>query len=117
MKQESLERANAKLDRVTIIKRGKKLSLRATLPPKHGDGTKPKRYTLSTGLPLTSEGLKLALAKAQQLEADLIYERFSWNTTTQSQITVDNAITEFEKDYWNTREKTLNRTSNYKKDY
>ena len=33
------------------------------------------------------------------------------------QITVDNAIVEFEKDYWNTREKTLNRTSNYKKDY
>lgn len=112
----NLDRANTKLNRVTIIKRGNKLSLRATLPPKPGDGIKPKRYTISTGLFANATGLKLALAKAQKLESDLIYERFSWGVE-KGKITVAEAITEFEKDYWNTREKTINRVKNYKIDY
>ena len=116
MEQNKIDRANKKLDRVSIIKRGKRLSFRATLPPKPRDGVKPKQYTLSTGLPATDEGLKLAVAKAKQLEADLIYERFSWGISTE-QITVGEATASFEKDYWNTREKTINRAKNYKYDY
>jgi integrase len=112
----NLDKANKKLDRVKILLRGSKLSIRATLPPKPGDGNQNKRYTISTGLPATAEGLKLAIIKAQELQADLIYDRFSW-ATPQMGITVDRAINSFEKEYWNTREKTLNRVSNYKKDY
>ncbi len=93
----NLDWANTKLNRVTIIKRGNKLSLRATLPPKPGDGIKPKRYTISTGLFANATGLKLALAKAQKLESDLIYERFSWGVE-KGKITVAEAITEFEQD-------------------
>jgi integrase len=109
-------KANSKLDRVKILLRGNKLSLRGIFPPKPGDGLNPKRYTISTGLPATEEGLKLTLAKAQQLEIDLLYDRFNWGNKSDC-IKVENAILAFEKDYWNTREKNLNRVSNYKKDY
>ncbi len=111
----NLDRANAKLDKVKILQRGEKLSLRGRFPPKPGDGSKPKRYTLSTNLPATQTGLKLALAKAQELEADLLYERFSWNIG--NRISVAEAIAAFEEDFWNTREKTINREDNYLEAY
>lgn len=98
------------------MQRGKRLSLRGTLPPKPGDGDKPKQYTISPGLPATPEGLKLAVIEAQKIEADLIYDRFSWQTD-KSKLTVEEAIEEFEKHYWATREKTVNRSHNYKYDY
>jgi hypothetical protein len=71
-----LDRANAKLTKVKILARGHSLSLRGRFPSKEGDGTK-KRYTLALDLPNTAEGIKLALAKAQALESDLMYERFT----------------------------------------
>ena len=96
--------------------RGKRLTLRGTLPPKPGDGTKPKQYTISPGLPASPEGLKLAVVQAQKIEADLIYDRFSWRIGTEK-LTVEKAVDEFEKHYWATREKTVNRSNNYKYDY
>lgn len=113
--QEKIRQANSKLDKITIMPRGKRLALRGTLPPKPGDGHKPKRYTISTGLPATPQGLKLALVKAQKIEADLIYERFCWNKD--KQLVVAQAIAEFESNYWQTRKKTINRADNYKYDY
>jgi hypothetical protein len=49
--QKKILLANTKLEKVQIIQRGKKLTFRATLPPKYGDGHKNKQYTISTGLP------------------------------------------------------------------
>ncbi len=98
------------------MQRGKRLSLRGTLPPKPGDGNKAKQYTISPGLPAKLEGLKLAVVEAQKIEADLIYGRFSWEKD-KDKLLVANAIKQFEKHYWQTREKTINRTNNYKYDY
>lgn len=98
------------------MQRGQRLTLRGTLPPKPGDGEKPKQYTISPGLPATAEGLKIAVIKAQNIEADLIYGRFSWEAEKDN-LTVELAIADFEKHYWVTREKTINRTNNYKYDY
>ena len=111
-----IEKANTKLEKVRIIRRGSKLTLRATLPPKPGDGNKPKRYTLSPGFSATAEGLKLTLVEAQRIEADLIYGRFSWDIK-KDHLTVEKAISKFEKDYWQRKEKTINRVKNYKYDY
>ena len=113
---QQIEKANSKLEKVRIIRRGSKLSLRATLPPKPGDGNKPKRYTISPGFSATAEGLKLTLIEAQRIEADLIYGRFSWDVP-QDQLTIEKAIAKFEKDYWQRKEKTINRANNYKYDY
>ena len=98
------------------MQRGKRLTLRGTLPPKPGDGTKLKQYTISPGLPATPEGLKLAVIEAQRIEADLVYGRFNWNVEGES-LTVARAIAEFEKHYWATRKKTIDRINNYKYDY
>ena len=88
---QQIAKANAKLEKVRIIRRGSKLSLRATLPPKPGGGNKPKRYTISPGFSATAEGLKLTLIEAQRIEADLIYGRFSWDVQ-KDQLTIEKAI-------------------------
>ena len=98
------------------MQRGKRLTLRGTLPPKPGDGYKPKQYTISPGLPATPEGLKLAVVEAQKIEADLIYGRFSWAIDS-DKLTVERAIALFEKHYWATRKKTISRANNFKYDY
>ncbi len=114
--QKKIEAANAKLERLTIFQRGKRLTLRGTLPPKPGDGNKPKQYTISPGLPATPEGLKLAVIEAQKIEADLIYGRFSWDSDP-DKLTVARAIQEFEQHHWQIKEKTINRINTYKYDY
>ena len=60
--------------------------------------------------------LKLTVVEAQRIEADLIYGRFSWDVQ-KDQLTVEKAIAKFEKDYWQRKEKTINRVNNYKYDY
>lgn len=72
-----IKKASLKLDRVRIERRGDKLSLRATLPPKAGEG-KPKQRYLPTGKPANEAGLKQAIAVAMRLEAELIEGRFEW---------------------------------------
>ena len=89
--QNKIDKANAKLDRVHIFRRGNRLSLRATLPPKPGDGIKNKQYTIFPGLTANENGLQLALITAQKIEADLFYDRFSWETDS-SLLIVGDAI-------------------------
>ncbi len=93
--QEKINKANAKLERVKIFRRGSKLTLRATLLPKPGHGSKNKQYTLSPGFNANEEGLKLTLIEAQRIEADLIYGRFSWDVQ-KDQLTIEKAIAKFE---------------------
>lgn len=114
--QINIDKANSKLERIKIMQRGKRLTLRGTLPPKPGDGYKPKQYTISPGLPATPCGLKLAIVEAQKIEADLIYGRFSWNCD-RAIPRIGDAIVEFEKHHWQTREKTVNRANTFKYDY
>ncbi len=55
---EELGKINKSLDRVQIMQKGDRQYLRAVLPPKSGDGDKPKRYELSTGYGANSQGLR-----------------------------------------------------------
>ncbi|MEM8829503.1 MAG: hypothetical protein AAGE96_09115 [Cyanobacteria bacterium P01_G01_bin.19] len=114
--QKKIDAANAKLERLKIFQRGKRLSMRGTLPPKAGDGNKPKQYTLSPGLPATPEGLRLALAKAQKIEGDLVYGRFSWEADS-NDLTVAKAIKEFEEHHWQKTDKTVNKANTFRYDY
>jgi integrase len=119
---QEIKKANASLEKVKLFRRGKHLTLRGTFPPKPGDGDRPKQYIISIGLPATQEGVKLAKAKAQKLEAELIYERWDWSkidktTPLQPENTVEKLVTEFENYYWQTRQKTVNREKNYQDDY
>ena len=73
-----IEKANAKLDHIKIKQRGKKLSLRGTLPKKPGKGSGVEQTFVSLGLSANEDGVRVALAKARKLEDDLLYERFNW---------------------------------------
>jgi len=117
----SIEGYNKRLTRVQMRVRGKKIYLRATLPKKDGNGT--KQQDIATKLDIGSpEALRIAFSKAQRLESDLNLERFDWAdwggtaSVTRSK-SIGDAITLFENDYWNRKQKTKNREETYKIDY
>ncbi|NJK56323.1 MAG: hypothetical protein HC939_10160 [Pleurocapsa sp. SU_5_0] len=76
--QDKIDKANTKLDKIKIMQRGNRLTLRGTLPPKPNNGIKPtvgfsvgsfppktrrKQYTISPGLPATRGAVDLAMPK------------------------------------------------------
>ncbi|MEO0409638.1 MAG: site-specific integrase, partial [Cyanobacteria bacterium P01_A01_bin.135] len=64
---------------VQIERRGTKLSLRGTLPPRpHGSRLKPHQQRLSLGLPATKAGLKQAEQAAKIVAAKLLAKEFDW---------------------------------------
>lgn len=75
---QAIERANQGLNRVQIVRRGRKLSLRGSLPKKPGEGRGNRQQTIALGLFANPEGVKVAAARAQRLESDLNLERFTW---------------------------------------
>ena len=73
------ERIKAAQYPVTLLLRGKKLALRATLPPKpHSDRTHAYQQTISLGLPSNPLGIQQAEAEAIRLGTELITGAFSW---------------------------------------
>jgi integrase len=117
----TLDRHNAKLDRVKIRQKGSRLYLRATLPPKNGEGAW-KQHEIKTGCPATDQGIKSAFGKAQRLESDLIFDRFDWiDWTPQSALDIKNncetAIAEYEKYFWETRPKNATTEDGYRSHY
>lgn len=114
-----LDRLNAKLEKVKIRQKGNRLYLRATLPPKTGEGTW-KQTDVRTGCPATDDGYKAAYAKAQKLESDLIFERFrweDWGETSPEQTAIADWIDKFEKAYWQETEKNKSQEGRFHRDY
>ncbi|MEO0985976.1 MAG: hypothetical protein AAFY20_10540 [Cyanobacteria bacterium J06639_14] len=74
----AIEKANQGLKRVKIERRGQKLALRGSLPKKPGEGRGNRQRYLALGIFANPDGVKVALAKAQRLESDLLFERFRW---------------------------------------
>jgi integrase len=63
-----------------IERRGNKLNLRGTLPPKpNRDRLRPHQQRIPLGLPTTHAGLKQAEQQAKVIAAQLIQKTFSWN--------------------------------------
>jgi hypothetical protein len=127
-----IARANEKLDRVKIRQKGKYLYLRATLPDKQG-GEKWKQTDVRTGCPANDKGYKAALAKAQRMESDLIFERFNWDdwqstpapriesapvlVVVPAKENIETAIARFEKNFWDTHPRTPGREEYYRWSY
>ncbi|MEG4149432.1 hypothetical protein [Microcoleus sp. Pol12B5] len=118
---EALGKANVALDRVQIRQKGDRLYLRATLPPKPGEGDKPKRYELSTGYGAHAEGLRFAKAKALEIEGQLLREKFDWTPWLKGKQkpaeTVGEWVARFEQNYWESRERSLAKISTWKASY
>ena len=73
-----IEKANAGLNRVKIIRRDRKLALRGSFPKKSGEGRGNRQRVISLGVFANPDGVKVAIARAQRLESDLNLERFNW---------------------------------------
>jgi integrase len=118
---EKLAKANQQLDRVSIRARGKKLSIRGTFPPKPGDGSKPKSYEISTGKPATATGLEQVRAIAQEIESQLIRDKFDWIPFLKGKDkpaeTVGEWIERFEANHWSITPQTPTKLNSYHKDY
>jgi hypothetical protein len=83
----SLDSAIAKLNArlkaarlgLKVERRGDRLSLRGTLPPRPDSAkTRPYQQRIPLGLPATSAGLKQIEQEAKVIAAQLIERRFSW---------------------------------------
>ena len=60
--------------------------LRGTLPKKPGEGLGNKQRYIALGVFANSDGIRVALAKAQRLESDLNMDRFSWSDWEKSEV-------------------------------
>lgn len=96
-----LKRANI---RVKVLQRGGSLYLQATLPPKPGEA-KNKQRQIALGVPASTQGLKIAKAKALELSAQLTMKQFRWSDwekvegKTGDRWIIKDAMDQFRKDY------------------
>lgn len=119
--EERIDEVNLLLTKVAIRQRGGKLSIRGTFPPKPGDGKKPKSYEISTGKPANPAGLQQVRAMAQEIESQLIRERFDWTPWLRGKQkpaeTVGEWIEKFTADHWANTPREPSKLNSWHKDY
>jgi len=110
---EELIKINLRLSKIKLRIKNNRVYLRGTLPPKPNEGVLPRQYELSTGLAANPQGLKIALARAQEIESRLVLNQFSWGDYLQNGILgtkpASQWIAEFEEHYWLTHQKNIKR--------
>ncbi|MBP0021973.1 MAG: site-specific integrase [Cyanobacteria bacterium SBLK] len=113
----TLTKANAQLDRVKIAKHNNRLRLVATLPRKDGQPGN-KQQKIATGYPANANGVKLALSKAQILQGEIYFDKFSWSNWGEEQIggTCGDAIAKMTSD-WEKDAHTPEQRANFERDY
>ena len=107
---------------VTVRRRGDKLSLRATLPPKPGSSrSAPHQQEIYLGVYANAAGLKLAKAEALALSGLVASNRFSWDRYTKKsnslQRTTAEWIADFKQDYFQRRSRNPKSQTTWDKDY
>lgn len=107
---------------VRVEEKGKKLVLRATLPPKPGSTrTKPHQQRIYLGLPTSKSGINRAEKEALKLGGMLACKEFNWaiyiQIDTPNLLTSGEWISKFEKFYFQKRQRTHKSEYTYKCDY
>ncbi len=123
--EKSLRAANERLQKgdfgIKIYKRGHKLSLRGTLPPKPGtDKDQPYQQYLSLGMYANAAGIQQAEKQAKKLSSQLALKEFDWKDWIESEQPLESVgywIDKFEKDYFNRKAKTAQTLTTWKSDY
>ena len=107
--RDELDRANQELTLVKIRDKGSRLYLRGTLPPKPGESN-PQRRELAIGCVANLAGLKIAVARAKEIESQLQLGRFDWEPwlreSEKSPESCRDWIKRFEQDYFERKEDT-----------
>jgi integrase len=107
---------------VSVIQRGDRLSLRATLPPKTGDG-KPRQQIVSLGIYANPAGYQRAEIEAKRLGGDLALGRFDWADWIQSseqnsfERTVAEIVDQIEQEYFSRRQRTSKTLTTWETEY
>ena len=123
--EKSLKAANERLQKgdfgIKIYKRGHKLSLRGTLPPKPGtEKNQPYQQYLSLGMYANAAGIQQAEKQAKKLSSQLALKEFDWQDWIESEQPLESVgywIDKFEKDYFNRKAKTAQTLTTWKSDY
>lgn len=135
--QQANERLSAAKVRVKLkLTSHTSIGLQGTFPCKPGDvgknGSPNKQYTISLRLPAHDNGLKMAEAKAKELDALVTTNHFKWTPellgkqaqklavpeASNTVKHVDELIEEFEKEFWKTRDrKNRKDITNWQKNY
>lgn len=127
--QQANEQLKAKGTRVTIYRRGDRLTLRGTLPPKpHIDKSTDYSQVISLGKNAiaSDKGILYAISKAKLLTGQLLTGTFNWDEwidldkvapTRIEARRVGDWCNEYEKDYWQRVKRTPEREANWKKDH
>ncbi len=108
---------------ITIERDSSKLRLRATLPPRQGDGQN-KQQRIPLNVSATPDGLKQAVAEAYVVRRDLDAGRFDWRKYLVEVVEdkpqpklVSEWVIAFEENYFNRREKTQKSLTTWNGDY
>jgi integrase len=123
---DDLKAANADLRRlrsgVAIRRRGDRLSLRATLPPKPDSGkAEPWQQDISLKIYANPAGLKQAIAQSKRMSSDIALGRFDWRewgwSRAEEQYSVAQWVEAFEHHYFSDRERNGKSETTWVKDY
>lgn len=102
---------------VSVEQRGDRLYLVATLPPKPGSGKiRPYQQRIALGIRANPAGFKRAELEAKRLGVQLAEGSFTWNKPA-GDVTVREAIAEFEKRYFTERERNPKTETTFSSNY
>lgn len=102
---------------VSVEQRGDRLYLVATLPPKPNSGRlRPHQQRIALGVKANPAGFKRAELDAKRLGIQLAEGSFTWDKPT-TDLTVGDAITKFEKQYFAERERNGKTETTYSSNY
>jgi integrase len=102
---------------VSVVQRGDRLYLRATLPPKnHSNLKSPHQQWISLGVYACDAGLAFAETEAYKVGSLLAVKGFSWTLYDQPE-TCQNWVVKFESDYFQKRKVSPESLTTWKGDY
>lgn len=121
--QSLLEEVNQDLDRVKLRAKDGRIYLRALFPPKPGE-LEAKRSEIATGCNATISGVRLARAKAEEINRSLVLGTFDWTPYLKGRLkpfkppeSVGEWVARYEKDHWQQTQKTPTKENSYHKNY
>jgi integrase len=119
--KERINQANQGLEKVSIREKDNRLYVRGRyFPPKPGD-SKGGRYEISLGVSATPAGLKVAIAKAKDIDNALVWEKFDWEPFLKGNQkppeTVAEWVSRYETQHWQQTPRTLTKENSYHKNY
>lgn len=124
--EERLKQVNTRLKAarmgVAVFRKGKRVYLRATLPPKPGiDRDRPYQQDVSLGIYASDEGIKQAEVQAKILSSQLAKGNFAWaewlREPQQLPETINQWVAKLEEDFFNRRARTPEAIKTWKCDY